>query len=69
MCCMFPDFQLKQFIYFQNHINLIVGGQGSKVVSWGHKSNSEERNYTERTCLTGKEFGMMLLMKISMIPT
>ena len=46
-----------------------MGGQGSKVVNGGRKSNSEEGNYTERTCLTSKEFGMMLLMKISRIPT
>ena len=47
----------------------IVGGRGSKMVNGGHKSNSEEGNYTERTCLTSKEFVMMLLMKISRIPT
>ena len=47
----------------------IMGGRGLKVVNGSCNSNSKEGNYTKRTCLTSKEFGMMLLMKISRIPT
>ena len=47
----------------------IVGGQGSKMVNGGHKSNSEEGSYMKMICLTSKEFEMIVLMKISRIPT
>ena len=47
----------------------IVGGRGSKMVNGGHKSNSKEGNYMKMICLTSKEFEMILLMKISRIPT
>ena len=46
-----------------------MGGRGSKVVNRGNKSNSEEGNFMEKTCLTSKEFGMMLLMKMPRVPT
>ena len=46
-----------------------MGGQGSKVVNGGSKSNSEEGNYTKRIFLTSKKFGMMLLEKILKIRT
>ena len=46
-----------------------MGGQGSKVVNGGSKSNSKEGNYMERTCLTSKEFGIMLLMMMPRVHT
>ena len=46
-----------------------MGGRGSKIVNGGHKSNFEEGNYMKMICLTSKEFEMILMMKISRIPT
>ena len=46
-----------------------VGEQGSKVVNGGSKSNSDEGNYMKMTCLTNKEFGMMLLMTMPRVST
>ena len=46
-----------------------MGGRGSKVVNGGSKSKSKEGNYAARTCLTSKEFGMMLLMTMPRVST
>ena len=46
-----------------------MGGRGSKVVNRGNKSNSEEGNFTEMTCLISKEFEMILLMKMPRVLT
>ena len=55
-------------IYIYIYIDC-VWGWGSKVVNGGSKSKSKERNYAEMTCLTSKEFGMMLLMTMPRVPT
>ena len=51
-----------------NYIMYLVGGRGSKVVNKENKGISEE-NFTNRTYLTDKEFGMLPLMKMPRAPT
>ena len=52
-----------------NYIMHLVWGRGSKAVNKENKGISEEENFTNRTYLTNKEFGMLPLMKMPRAPT
>ena len=47
----------------------LVGGQGSKAVNKENKRIFEKANFTMKTYLTNKEFGMLPLMKMLRAPT
>ena len=52
-----------------NYIMHLVGGRGSKAVNKENKGISKEENFTNRTYLTNKEFGMLPLMTMPRAPT
>ena len=46
-----------------------MGGRGSKAINKENKGIFGEGNFTERTYLTNKEFGILPLVKMPKAPT